>query len=110
MKIVCMLLFTLSTIFTGITEEKTSINQDNQTVVASYLGVQDNVFFFGTSDTKIAFHKVDESAAKTVDFTEAKLVGQAFKIEFTEEEAQNEAGDSYTHRTILSIEPDSTEE
>ncbi len=104
MKIVCMLLFTLSTIFTGTTDKKITLNQDTKTVLASYLEAKNNDYFFETGDKKITFHKVDENAKKTIDFKDAKLKGEFFLIQYTEENAKNEEGDSYIYRTITSIE------
>lgn len=109
MKLICMLLFTMSTIFTGTTEEKIDIDQETKSVIATYIGNKDHYSVFETDGNKMAFHKVSKKITKTIDFLDSKLIGKSFLIEYSEEDAKTEEGESFTFRTIISIEPATTE-
>lgn len=100
MKTLFMLLFTVSTIFTGINEI-----QESETVTATYMGTQDGQYYFASGDEKMAFQAVDSKVAAVVDLSDAALKGQSFTVTYTVEESENEEGEVTEVKTITGIAP-----
>lgn len=107
MKIVCMLLFTLSTIFTGTTEEST-LNQETKTIIAEFVEAKDGGYQFKSDNKLMVFYinsrELAKTVSETINFSDSSTKGKFFKIEYTEDNAKNEQGDDYIYRAITAIE------
>lgn len=100
MKTLCMLLFTVSTLFTGIDQA-----QETETATATYLGTEAGVYHFQTEDEKLSFQVVDDKTAASVNLKNPETKGKTFTITYTVQEMEDEAGDIIDLMSIISITP-----
>jgi len=102
MKTLFMLLFTASTLITGITEI-----QETSTVTAKFLGIQDNQYFFAEGDKEpMAFQKVDGKVAQAINLSDEALKGQTFEVTYTTAEiTDKKSGKAAKVHTIVGLKP-----
>ena len=109
-----MLLFTMSTIFTGTKEEVSTLNEETKTIVATFVGFHNGGLQFKSDDKLMVFFIDNTALAKSVstkiNFKDPSIKGKSYKIEYTEDNATYEQGDSYIYRSIKSIEQDFSSE
>ena len=114
MKIVCILLFTLSTMFTGAKEEKNILEQETKTVLATFVSTKDGGMIFKEGlqfkvDNSLKLFYVEEpELAKTVEnkfsFSNSTNKGKQFNIVYKPFVSKLESGNDIVLNIIVSIE------
>lgn len=101
MKLLFMLLFMVSTLTTSIEE----VDQEPQTITATYVGTQEGVFYFTNDETEMAFQSVDYEVAELINLDDEAYKGKTFDITYTTETEEDEAGEEVEINTIVKLVP-----
>lgn len=96
-----MLLFMVSTLTASIDK----VEQEAQTVTATYVGSQNGEFYFTKGETKMVFQSIDYKVAETVNLADEALKGQIFEVTYTSEIEEDEGGEDVEVNTIIKLVP-----
>ncbi len=100
MKTLCIVLFTLASVAT------TTLSQDNETITATYVGYENEVYNFKDKDDVMhEFQGLKTEAQEKHNLTDETLKGKSFKITFeTLTTIDEESEEEITSKIILDLE------
>jgi hypothetical protein len=100
MKTIFIVLFTVGAFFTNEVEA-----QKAESIMATFMGVEEGTYYFSQGEETLAFQEVDEKVLKVFNLDDDSLKNQVFKVTYTfAEDVDEESGDESTILTIVGLE------
>jgi|TARA_R110002051_G_scaffold81751_2_gene145953 hypothetical protein len=75
--------------------------QKTESIMATYMGSEEGIYYFSQGEETIAFQEVDENVSEYYNLNDDSLKNQAFKVTYTFTEDMDKKSDEES--TILTI-------